>query len=221
MSLRKKWYLCGMKRHFFIFCLLLVAHALEAQLWQAVELPDSVFLRMQGRSYPADCPVARTDLRYLQVLHWDAEGESRQGELVCNKTIAQDLQDIFKQLYKAKYPIASMRLIDDFDASDERSMTANNTSCFNFRYITGTKTVSKHGRGMAIDINPLYNPYVRLRDNHVEPAAGKPYAKRRAERTDIPMKIDRTDLCYRLFVKHGFKWGGDWKSVKDYQHFEK
>jgi len=210
-----------MKCHFFIFCLLFVAHTLEAQLWQAVELPDSIFLRMQGRSYPADCPVARKDLRYLQVLHWDAEGESRQGELVCNKAIAQDLLDIFKQLYEAKYPIASMRLIDDFDASDEYSMAANNTSCFNFRYITGTKTVSKHGRGMAIDINPLYNPYVRLRDNHVEPSAGKPYAKRRAERTDIPMKIDRTDLCYRLFVKHGFKWGGNWKHTKDYQHFEK
>ena len=210
-----------MKNIFFLLTAWLCAFTLQAQVWQAMELPDTVFQRMLGRSYPEGCPVARSELRYLQVLHWDAEGECRQGELVCNQSIAQDLLDIFKQLYEAKYPIASVRLIDDFDASDERSMAANNTSCFNFRYITGTKTVSKHGRGMAIDINPLYNPYVRLRDNHVEPAAGKPYAKRRAERTDIPMKIDRTDLCYRLFVKHGFKWGGNWKHTKDYQHFEK
>ena len=33
--------------------------------------------------------------------------------------------------------------------------------------------------------------------------------------------IDRNDLCYRLFVKHGFTWGGSWRSLKDYQHFER
>ncbi|MBQ9363788.1 MAG: M15 family metallopeptidase [Bacteroidaceae bacterium] len=176
---------------------------------------------MQGKSYGKGCTVPRSELRYLLIQHWDAYGNSRVGELVCNKAIAQDLLDIFRQLYEAKYPIASVRLIDDFNASDEQSMTANNTSSFNFRYITGTKTVSKHGRGMAIDINPLYNPYVRLRDGHVEPAAGRPYVKNRDQRTDIPMKIDRSDLCYKLFVKHGFKWGGSWKNTKDYQHFEK
>ena len=211
-----------MKTRCITLVLLLSIHLCAvAQTWQSVPIPDSVFVRMQGKSYGPGCTVPRQELRYLRILHWDAQGNSQVGELVCNKAIAQDLLDIFKQLYEAKYPIASVRLIDDFDASDERSMSANNTSCFNFRYVTGTKTLSKHGRGMAIDINPLYNPYVRLRDNHVEPAAGRPYAKNRARRTDIPMKIDRTDLCYKLFVKHGFKWGGDWKSVKDYQHFEK
>lgn len=194
---------------------------LQAQVWQAVEIPDSVFLRMQGKSYQEECPVPRSELRYLQVLHWDADGKSRVGELVCNRAIAQDLTDIFRQLYKAKYPIASIRLIDDFDASDERSMTANNTSCFNFRFISGTRTVSKHGWGMAIDINPLYNPYVRHRDGHVEPVAARPYVKNRDNRNDIPMKIDRNDLCYRLFTSHGFRWGGSWRSTKDYQHFEK
>ncbi len=191
------------------------------QMWQAVPLPDSVFSRMQGKSYGKDCTVPRSELRYLLIQHWDGQGNCQTGELVCNKAIAQDLLEIFRQLYEAKYPIASVRLIDDFDASDEKSMSANNTSCFNFRYITGTKTVSKHGRGMAIDINPLYNPYIRFRDNHVEPAAGRPYVKNREHRSDIPMKIDRSDLCYKLFVKHGFKWGGSWKTVKDYQHFEK
>ncbi|MBQ9641373.1 MAG: M15 family metallopeptidase [Bacteroidaceae bacterium] len=211
-----------MKVRLFIFIVLWAATlVLHCQVWQAVPLPDSVFLRMKGRSYGADCTVARSELRYLQVEHWDADGVSRVGELVCNKAIAQDLLEIFRQLYDAKYPIGSIRLIDDFDASDELSMTANNTSCFNFRFVTGTRTVSKHGLGMAIDINPLYNPYIRLRDGHVEPAAGRAFVQDRHRRTDIPMKIDANDLCCKLFKQHGFKWGGDWKSVKDYQHFEK
>lgn len=183
------------------------------------EIPDDVFRRMQGRSFTTNCTVKRSELRYLRLLHRNAEGRTVVGELVCNKRIAADLLDIFRKLYDASYPIERMVLIDYYDADDERSMTANNTSCFNFRFITGSRTrVSLHGQGLAIDINPLYNPYVK--GNTVAPKAGRKYATNRTKKR-IPLMIERGDLCHRLFVQHGFSWGGAWKSQKDYQHFEK
>lgn len=186
----------------------------------ATAIPDSIWSLMQGKSVPKTCTVSRNELRYLKVLHYGKDGKVHQGELICNKSIAQDLLEIFRELYKAKYKIERISLIDNYGADDTRSMEANNTSCFNFRFMTGSTTrISKHGMGLAIDINPLYNPYVK--GNKIDPPSGARYAKNRDKRKDIPMKIDRNDLCYKLFIKHGFKWGGAWKSSKDYQHFEK
>lgn len=184
-------------------------------------IPDSIFALMKGRSFKADCTVPRSSLRYILCLHRDDGGRSIVGEMVVNKAIAKDVLEIFRQLYEADYPIERMRLIDYWDADDERAMTANNSSSFNFRFISHTNKVSKHGMGMAIDINPLYNPYTKtLADGKtiVEPAAGKPYLDRQRK---YKYKIERGDLCFRLFSKYGFHWGGDWQSVKDYQHFEK
>jgi hypothetical protein len=139
------------------------------------------------------------------------------GEMVCNAAIAQDLLDIFRELYLAKYPIRSIRLVDDFDGSDEDSMRADNTSCFNYRTVPGQKKLSRHAMGMAVDVNPLENPYIDTR-GAVHPAEGAPYVDRTQ---DFPHKIDREDLCYKLFREHGFSWGGAWTRSKDYQHFEK
>ncbi len=187
--------------------------------WTSSLIPDSIFLRMKGKSYGASCTIPRSELRYLKLSYKDKLGKTQSGEMVCNKAIASDIIDIFRQLWLADYRIECMRLIDDFDAVDEKSMQANNTSCFNFRKVSGSNTISKHGKGMAVDVNPLYNPCVR--SSRVEPKTGKKWAYRRSTRNDIPMKIDHNDLCYRLFKAHGFKWGGDWRSLKDYQHFEK
>ncbi len=186
-------------------------------------IPDSVFVLMEGKSFAKGCTVGREELSYLSLSYRDGNGETRQGEMVCNRAVAADLVDIFRELWKAGYRIERMRLVDEYEADDQLSMRDNNTSCFNFRYVSGTRTVSKHGRGMAVDVNPLYNPCVRTRGGKrgVEPAEGAPYADNRASRTDIPYKIDHNDLCYKLFTQHGFRWGGDWKSDKDYQHFER
>jgi len=183
-------------------------------------ISDAVFSRMKGKSYGANCTVPRSDLRYLRMLHVDAEGCIKTGEMVCNKIIANDLLDIFKQLYQAKYPIERMVLIDDYNANDELSMRDNNSSCFNFRVVAGSKTLSKHARGLAVDINTRYNPYVRTRQGRrlVSPDNGTAYADRSRP---SPYKIERGDLLYRLFIEHGFTWGGAWKYSKDYQHFEK
>lgn len=187
----------------------------------AMPLPDSVFVRMQGKSYPKGCLVSRGDLRYVRLLYVGFDGKRHMGELVCNKAIAADVVCIFKTLYENRYPVESVRLIDDFDASDERSMRANNTSCFCYRVVKGSRKLSAHARGMALDINPLYNPCVRRvasGQTLVQPHTASRYANRQ---TDFPYKINLQDLAYRTFVKHGFRWGGAWRSVKDYQHFEK
>lgn len=186
----------------------------------AIPIPDEIFAKMQGKSYKDDCTIPRDDLRYIHVLHKNIEGETLEGEMVCSKLIAEDLLEIFRELYDQSYPIEKMRLIDEYDANDELSMTDNNSSCFNYRTISHTNKISKHGLGVAVDINTLYNPYTKVVDGEriIEPTAGAPYLDRDA---DFPYKIERGDLCYNLFIAHGFEWGGDWPDRKDYQHFEK
>ena len=209
-----------MRRIVFII-FLLAATACHAQTFTIDTISDGVFRRMQGKSYKKGCTVVRAELRYLRLSHYDKDGREHVGELVCNKAIAEDLKAIFQELYRQKYPIERMRLIDDYDGNDERSMAANNTSCFNFRSIAGSGKLSKHATGMAIDINPLYNPYVKRRKDgttFVQPATATKYADRGKA---WPYKIERGDLCHRLFVAHGFRWGGAWASQKDYQHFER
>lgn len=189
--------------------------------FSAVPIGKDIKARMRGKSYKANCTVPFDELRYLSVLHYDLNGEIRRGEMVCNRLIADDLLEIFRVLFDARYPIERMVLIDDYDADDERSMLANNSSAFNFRFIAGTNKLSSHSRGLAVDINPLYNPYVKRRKDgtlFVSPEAARPYADRSRE---FPCKIDADDLCCREFLRHGFVWGGDWHSLKDYQHFEK
>ncbi len=157
----------------------------------------------------------------LTVKHVNGEGQTCEGVIVCNKQISKDLRDIFAELYRQRYPIERIRPISDYDNDDERSMQANNTSCYCYRAVAGSKKLSKHAMGLAIDINPLYNPCVRRRKNGtlwVQPANGKPYVDRKK---DFKYKISPNDLCYRLFIAHGFRWGGSWRTLKDYQHFEK
>lgn len=183
------------------------------------KITNSVWKRINGKSYRADCTVPREDLRYLHILHKDINGKTHEGELICNAYIAKDVLKIFKQLYKANYPIEKVRLIDEYDADDEKSMEDNNSSSFNFRFISHTTKVSKHGLGLAVDINTLYNPYTKTVNGRqvVEPVTAETYTDRSKS---FPYKIDRGDLCYSLFTKYGFEWGGDWKNSKDYQHFE-
>lgn len=183
------------------------------------DIPSSVWKNMQGKSYTEGCPVEKNELRYVHVLYVDFAGRTSDGELIVNKLIADDVLDIFRQLYEAEYPIEKIALIDEYDGDDELSMSDNNTSAFNFRMIAGTDTVSKHGMGLAVDVNPFYNPQVKETGNgiKVSPEDAISYADRDV---DFLYKIDHDDLCYRLFTEHGFAWGGEWETNKDYQHFE-
>ena len=189
------------------------------EIFYITPITDEIFARIEGKSFKADCTLPREDLRYLHVLHKDLEGKTHEGEMIVNYHIAEDVLDILKQLYEADYPIEKIRLVDEYDADDERSMADNNSSSFNFRFISHTTKVSKHGLGLAVDINTLYNPYIKTVDGRVnlEPANASPYVDRTKE---FPYKIDEQDLCYQLFCEKGFEWGGSWTRAKDYQHFE-
>lgn len=184
------------------------------------EITDGIKERINGLSYKKDCSVPYGDLRYIRVLHVDFNGETQQGELICHKSIAPDVLEIFYALYQAAYPIDKIRLIDEYGADDDLSCADNNTSCFNYRMIGHTEILSKHALGLAIDINPFYNPYVTYPNGRIRitPFGSEAYADRSK---DFPHKIDEHDLCYHLFTKHGFTWGGHWHALKDYQHFEK
>ncbi len=185
------------------------------------EIPDHIFAVMKGKSFKEECTVPRSELRYLLCLHKDKDGRIKVGEMVLNRRIADDVLEILKELYRQNYPIERMRLVDYWDADDERSMRDNNSSSFNFRFITHTTKVSKHGLGLAVDINPLYNPYYKLRSDGteiIEPSTAGPYLDRAG---DFDYKIVEGDLCWKLFTEHGFEWGGTWTQCKDYQHFER
>lgn len=180
-----------------------------------------------GISYPnvtdEEEPLVITydDLRYVHILHYDFNGEAVEGELICNAAIAQDLVEIFYELYRNEYQIEKIKLIDEYDGDDNASMEDNNTSCFNYRVVENTTSLSKHALGLAIDINPLYNPYITYNkdgSSNVAPVVAMDYADREK---NFPYKIDENDLCYKLFTEHGFTWGGNWNSSKDYQHFQK
>lgn len=165
--------------------------------------------------------ISYDDLRYLHVMHYNFDGELVEGELICNKGIAQDLVEIFYELYRNEYQIEKMLLIDEYNGDDTASMEDNNTSCFNYRLVEGSSSLSKHALGLALDINPFYNPYITYNKDgseKVSPAAAIDYADRSVS---FPYKIDENDLCYKLFTEHGFIWGGNWNSCKDYQHFQK
>lgn len=184
-------------------------------------LPDSVFKRMLGKSFPEDCKLMKEELVYMKVKHYGFDGEMHVGELVVNKKIASDVEQVFTGLLELKYPIEKIRLIDEYDANDENSMSDNNTSTFCYRTIAGKDKLSKHALGLAIDINPLYNPCITFNKDgsikKVEPEAGRPYIERDAS---DPRRITKDSEIYKIFTENGFIWGGDWGNPKDYQHFE-
>lgn len=187
------------------------------------EISEELKTRMQGKSYAENIDESIMNysmLRHLVIKYNDFNNEVQVGEIVCNEKIAADLLDIFEKLYKNGYQLERVQLIDEYEADDDASMAADNTSCFNYRVVEGSTKLSYHAYGLAIDVNPFYNPYVQMRNGalHIDPPGSEPYANREE---NFPYKIDENDLAYKLFKQHGFIWGGDWNNCKDYQHFEK
>ena len=179
-------------------------------------IPSSIVQQMIGKSYNENCPIPITDLAYLQVTHYNMNGEITLGELIVHVKIAKIVMDIFHDIFVAKFPIEKMYLIDKYDAIDEQSMGDNNTSAFCFRdKLNKSGFISNHGLGIAIDVNPLYNPYVK--EDIIAPSNGLQYAERSLQ---VPGMIQPDDAVVSAFKKRGFTWGGEWVSLKDYQHFE-
>jgi D-alanyl-D-alanine carboxypeptidase len=165
-------------------------------------------------SWRPGCPVGLADLRLLRVDHWGFDRRVHRGELVVHRDQANVVLGVLQRLFQLRYPIRRMRLVDDYRADDDRSMAANNTSAFNCRPVAGTSRWSEHAYGRAIDLNPVQNPYVAGR--HVSPPAGRPYADR-ARRA--PGMVHTGDPVVRAFAAAGWRWGGTWRTARDYQHF--
>ncbi len=172
--------------------------------------------RIVGNSWHRGCPVPLKDLRLLRVTYWGFDDRPHNGRLVVNARHDDGIIAVMKRLYKLRYPIRRMQLIDQYGADDRRSMRADNTSAFNCRFVAGTTRWSMHAYGLAIDINPIENPYVS--GSHVSPPEGRRYADRSRDR---PGMIHDGDRVERAFAKKaGWEWLGDGpQSIRDYQHF--
>jgi hypothetical protein len=174
---------------------------------------DAELAARMSSSWRAGCPVDLSELSDLTLTYRGFDGADHDGELVVASSVAPDVVDIFRALYEQGYPIASMRLVDDFGADDDASMAADNSSAFNCRPVTGGGGFSEHSYGTAIDLNPVENPY--LSGNLVLPPAGGSFA----DRHDAPGVILAGDAVVTAFADHGWHWGGIWSGPIDYQHF--
>lgn len=168
-----------------------------------------------GASWREGCPVGLEDLRYLTVSHWDFAGKISTGELVVHVDHAELMRDAMLKLFELEFPIQQMVLVDEFDADDDASMEANNTSAFNCREVAWKPGVwSNHAFGTAIDVNPLVNPYVD--GNTVFPPSGAAFADRTQR---VLGGLYPGDPAVAAFADIGWGWGGDWSGAKDWQHF--
>jgi peptidoglycan L-alanyl-D-glutamate endopeptidase CwlK len=150
----------------------------------------------------------------LPVKFYSFEGKIEEGEIVADRDVADDIKALFETILKEKFPIRTAIPMASplFEWDDERSMQANNTSAFNYRSIAGSEKLSDHALGRAIDINPLFNPYIR---GEIVQPAGASYDPAR------PGTITADSLIVLFLKDRGWAWGGEWSSLKDYQHFEK
>lgn len=192
---------------------------------QKIEIGDSIYERINGKSYHDNEYVPLESLSYLKMLHYNFSGDIQVGEMIVSKEIESDVKEIFKELFEQKYQIQSMYLVDNYwtgdpGSTDSASIDVNNTSAFCYRVVTGGKKLSNHAYGKAIDLNPQQNPYVSYSTG--EPRWSHQNANDYIKRdTDLPHVITHNDLAYKVFTNHGFRWGGDWNNPKDYQHFDK
>lgn len=207
------------------FVFLMFCCAVQCEEYRAsIELiSEPIAARIVGKSWELTCPVPLEDLRYLKISHWGYDDQVHQGEMIVHKDVASEVVEIFKELFVAKFPIERMRLIDDYfqpgktkGEIDDSSIRDNNSSAFFFRLVGKTNFVSEHGLGTAIDINPLVNPLVR-QGADICPAESQAYSDR--TRTDVKGMVTASSDCVRIFLKHNWKWAGNWKKLQDYQHF--
>ncbi len=166
-------------------------------------------------SWRSGCPLHWSELRVLTVAYWGYDGARHTGPLVVHRNATAALTGVFEHLYGQRFQIERIRRVDDYGADDDRSMAANNTSAFNCRAVTGGSKWSKHAWGLAIDINPMQNPYVS--NGYYDPPGSERWANRSQV---VPGMVVQGGPVVGAFDYVGWAWGGRWGSPVDYQHFE-
>jgi D-alanyl-D-alanine carboxypeptidase len=214
-----------MSKNILLAFLIFAASNLSAQAGQPARpgpIPDDIWTSMQGVSWHSTMPCPkRDDLRLVQIPYVDFNGELKYGPLIVDARLADEVFAIFKEIAaSATYRIERVQLIDAYGGDDFKSIEANNTSAFNCRLTTGAKTMSAHAKGRAIDLNPLINPYVDKSGTSHAKSKGFVTKQQRAK-SDAAGMIKPDGIVVKTFKKYGWKWGGEWNSIKDYQHFSK
>lgn len=191
-----------------------------------VELDSSMCaaLRSNGVLGP-NAPVSCQQLRIVRFAYLDFDGRQRDdGEIMVMAAAARHVQALFAALLERRFAIAGARLMQHYRGDDQASMRANNSSAFNDRAITNASAPSLHAYGLAIDINPVQNPFVEVGKDgraQISPAAGSRYLNRQQARPGKPARKGMAEEVADLFAEHGFTiWGGDWDAPIDYQHFQ-
>jgi len=167
-------------------------------------------------SWRPGCPVPPAQLRRVRLRYVGFDGRSHVGALVVNERVVPDVVDVFRSLYRARFPIRRIRPVDAYRGSDDRSAAADNTSSFNCRKAVapGAASWSMHAYGLAVDVNDVENPY--FENGRVIPPAGARFRDR--SRVRPGMAVERGALV-RAFDRAGWGWGGRWGGSPDYQHF--
>jgi hypothetical protein len=173
--------------------------------------PERVIARSTWRP---GCPVGKDDVAWIRLTYWGFDQARHSGEMLVNGSVAEDVVDVFRQLYRARFPIESMGIarLEDLDALPTGD--GNGTGSFACRPIRGGTGYSQHAYGLAVDLNPFQNPYHR--GDVVLPELASAYLDRDWLR---PGMITPDGPAVRAFASIGWGWGGDWASLKDYQHF--
>ena len=165
-------------------------------------------------TWSPDCPVTPDDLAYVTVAFWGFDGQPHTGELLVGSAAASDIVAVLEQLHRARFPIEEMRVVTRADLEARPTGDGNNTTAFVCRPVTGGTSFSEHAYGLAIDINPFLNPYQR--DDLVLPELAGHYLDRDLGQDGM---IVGGDVVVEAFSAIGWAWGGNWRSLKDYQHF--
>lgn len=178
-----------------------------------VPIDDALRARM-GRTWQRGCPVALKDLRYLTVAFRGFDGKAHTGELIVHRKAARDVVGVFRKLFRADFPIESMRIATDADIDAPPTGDGNTTAAFNCRVARGQTRFSAHAYGLALDLNPFQNPYHR--GDLVLPELASSYLDRTWRR---PGMLLPGDVAVRAFAAIGWSWGGAWVRTKDTMHF--
>lgn len=179
--------------------------------WAVVAVPDDVAARS---TWHAGCPVTLDDLRHVTVTFWGFDDRAYVGELLVHHTVADDSVAVFRAMYDARFPLEEMRIVSPEELDAPPTGDGNNTTAFVCRSTVQSSRWSEHAFGLAVDVNPFHNPYVR--GDAVVPELAAAYA----DRDDVrPGMILPDDVTTRAFASIGWGWGGDWQSVTDPMHF--
>ena len=183
---------------------------------EIVELPHLLSERMGTHTWSEDCPVGLEDLRLLRVIHWTETGKIQWGSMVLTSRVVEDAKQIFQELYMLRFPIHSLNPAVEYEGSDDDSMADNNSSAFNCRKVKGSNRWSEHSYGEAIDINPLWNPWVK--GDRIYPKNAGNYVNRELTLRGM---IKEKDPIVSIFESHGWRWGSQKTGISDYQHFSR